>query len=412
MPVPPFLRGHRRLRQPQPDHGELGVLCGLPRGLRRHSVEEPRQGGHSECCGLVAWLVECRPPAEGAAWVGSQLDAPCPLCRRAACLPLKARHRTGMLTLPSPAPLPPAGHRGAAHHARRPAAVWSGELQLELPACLSCLRVLSASAAHRVCASEMPAAVMYQCSQTIHPSALIRMLPIRASPCQQMDEKIPEPLGAAHTDPMGAFPAIRKAILDNWRRWACRGWRRSRLGPGAVLGPAAQPHMARVVAGCLGMPRGLAQGGRSASHTIHTDLPLDFFSLPCLFCALAPLSQVPGHDCGGDPAGPLQEVPHPGEPHSAAACTAQRLRALSRRAAGGHCAAWLAHTLPVICAFQPACVCLLDLASSVPACAAPASACRACGRSSWWQAARTRRRARHWRRVSWLLLHPSDDAAV
>ncbi len=34
-----------------------------------------------------------------------------------------------------------------------------------------------------------------------------------------MDEKIPEPLGAAHTDPMGAFPAIRKAILDNFRRW-------------------------------------------------------------------------------------------------------------------------------------------------------------------------------------------------
>ncbi|PRW39371.1 CTP-phosphoethanolamine cytidylyltransferase isoform A [Chlorella sorokiniana] len=34
-----------------------------------------------------------------------------------------------------------------------------------------------------------------------------------------MDEKIPEPLGAAHTDPMGAFPAIRKAILDNWRRY-------------------------------------------------------------------------------------------------------------------------------------------------------------------------------------------------
>lgn len=34
-----------------------------------------------------------------------------------------------------------------------------------------------------------------------------------------MDEKIPEPLGAAHTDPMGAFPAIRKAIMDNFRRY-------------------------------------------------------------------------------------------------------------------------------------------------------------------------------------------------
>ena len=39
---------------------------------------------------------------------------------------------------------------------------------------------------------------------------------------QQMDEKIPEPLGAAHTDPMGAFPAIRKAIMDNFRRWGAR----------------------------------------------------------------------------------------------------------------------------------------------------------------------------------------------
>lgn len=35
-----------------------------------------------------------------------------------------------------------------------------------------------------------------------------------------MDEKIPEPLGAAHTDPMSAFPAIKKAIMDNYRRCA------------------------------------------------------------------------------------------------------------------------------------------------------------------------------------------------
>ena len=44
----------------------------------------------------------------------------------------------------------------------------------------------------------------------------------RSFPCvPQMDEKIPEPLGAAHTDPMAAFPAIRKAILDNWRTCVC-----------------------------------------------------------------------------------------------------------------------------------------------------------------------------------------------
>jgi len=34
-----------------------------------------------------------------------------------------------------------------------------------------------------------------------------------------MDEKIPEPLGAAHTDPMAAFPAIKDAIMRNYRRW-------------------------------------------------------------------------------------------------------------------------------------------------------------------------------------------------
>ena len=78
--------------------------------------------------------------------------------------------------------------------------------------------------------------------------ALIGMLPVCVISCQQMDEKIPEPLGAAHTDPMGAFPAIRKAILDNWRRWACRDWKPAAIAPGAVLGPAAQPHMGRVVA--------------------------------------------------------------------------------------------------------------------------------------------------------------------
>ena len=34
-----------------------------------------------------------------------------------------------------------------------------------------------------------------------------------------MDEAIPEPLGAAHSDPMSAFPAIKEAILRNYRRY-------------------------------------------------------------------------------------------------------------------------------------------------------------------------------------------------
>ena len=37
-----------------------------------------------------------------------------------------------------------------------------------------------------------------------------------------MDETIPEPLGAAHSDPMSSFPAIKAAILKNYRR--CVGW--------------------------------------------------------------------------------------------------------------------------------------------------------------------------------------------
>ena len=36
-----------------------------------------------------------------------------------------------------------------------------------------------------------------------------------------MDEKIPEPLGAAHTDPMSAFPAIKEAIMRHYRRCVC-----------------------------------------------------------------------------------------------------------------------------------------------------------------------------------------------
>lgn len=34
-----------------------------------------------------------------------------------------------------------------------------------------------------------------------------------------MDEKVQEPLGAAHTDPMAAFPYVKEAILRNYRRW-------------------------------------------------------------------------------------------------------------------------------------------------------------------------------------------------
>ncbi len=33
-----------------------------------------------------------------------------------------------------------------------------------------------------------------------------------------MDEVIPEPLGAAHSDPMSAFPAIREAVLRTWKQ--------------------------------------------------------------------------------------------------------------------------------------------------------------------------------------------------
>ncbi|CAG9462304.1 unnamed protein product [Pedinophyceae sp. YPF-701] len=35
-----------------------------------------------------------------------------------------------------------------------------------------------------------------------------------------MDEVVPEPLGASHTDPMAVFPAIREAIMSNYRRYA------------------------------------------------------------------------------------------------------------------------------------------------------------------------------------------------
>lgn len=35
-----------------------------------------------------------------------------------------------------------------------------------------------------------------------------------------MDEIIPEPLGGAHSDPMGAFPAIKDAIMRNYHKCA------------------------------------------------------------------------------------------------------------------------------------------------------------------------------------------------
>jgi len=41
-------RARHRLRQPQPHHGERGLLRRLARGLRRHPVEEPRRGGHRD----------------------------------------------------------------------------------------------------------------------------------------------------------------------------------------------------------------------------------------------------------------------------------------------------------------------------------------------------------------------------
>ena len=34
-----------------------------------------------------------------------------------------------------------------------------------------------------------------------------------------MDESVPEPLGAAHSDPMGSFPAIKEAIMRNYKRY-------------------------------------------------------------------------------------------------------------------------------------------------------------------------------------------------
>ncbi len=32
-----------------------------------------------------------------------------------------------------------------------------------------------------------------------------------------MDDVIPEPLGGAHSDPMGCFPAIKDAIMDIYK---------------------------------------------------------------------------------------------------------------------------------------------------------------------------------------------------
>jgi acetyl-CoA carboxylase alpha subunit len=50
-----------------------------------------------------------------------------------------------------------------------------------------------------------------------------------------MDEIIPEPLGGAHSDPVAAFPAIKAAIMANFRHYEhmsereiqldrCAGW--------------------------------------------------------------------------------------------------------------------------------------------------------------------------------------------
>ena len=51
----------------------------------------------------------------------------------------------------------------------------------------------------------------------------LRITPADLLRFKVMDESIPEPLGAAHTDPMAAFPAIKEAIMRNYHRWV-GGW--------------------------------------------------------------------------------------------------------------------------------------------------------------------------------------------
>lgn len=47
----------------------------------------------------------------------------------------------------------------------------------------------------------------------------LRITPSDLLKFKVMDEVIPEPLGAAHSDPMAAFPAVKEAIMRNYRRY-------------------------------------------------------------------------------------------------------------------------------------------------------------------------------------------------
>ena len=161
-------RAGHRLRQPQPDHGEQRVLCGLPRGLRRHPVEEPRQGRHG------AWLVLLRcvcVVSLGLGWGSSQgVVAGGRECRQ-------VQHTC--YTLPScPSPT------------------------YVLPPSLLCLDYF-----------------LWPDPDLLQATEALRITPADLLRFKVMDESIPEPLGAAHTDPMAAFPAIKEAIMRNYHRW-------------------------------------------------------------------------------------------------------------------------------------------------------------------------------------------------
>lgn len=119
-----------RLRQPQPDHGEQRVLCGLPRGMRRHPVEEPRQGGHGEQQAPEPTCVLLRLAVANGCWLSCRYEMHQTTWQHKLCY--RAREGLRLLCLrltfiSRPCPAPCAGHRGAAHHARRPAAIWRGE---------------------------------------------------------------------------------------------------------------------------------------------------------------------------------------------------------------------------------------------------------------------------------------------
>lgn len=224
--------------------------------MQRQPAGVARQGGHGvlirgrHCAACEGWWVQ-RQPAEAKPHFHVTLAGSCvlpdpyslsaaPCACAPACAPLPTRLFCPVCSS--------AGHRGAAHHSRRPAALWRGE----------CRALVGLAALVLCCPSILDVAWPTQQTQ-IRPagwacpvlaclllfSTLKTLMRIRRSPSRwarrtplsalnpahrrthplpaplaypQMDEKIPEPLGAAHTDPMGAFPAIRKAIMDNFRR--------------------------------------------------------------------------------------------------------------------------------------------------------------------------------------------------